>query len=79
MTPEQHLSHFLIVYNAVSRDLESGNDASVHLPKIEETLLELDELISEVKSIGGRTQGYAALKQELINLQEKIKQVAVEV
>lgn len=80
MTPEQHLSRFLTVYSAASRDLESGNDASSHLLKIEETLLELDQLISEVKSLGGRTQGYAALKQELVNVQEKIKQrVPVEV
>jgi len=79
MTPELHLSHFLTVYNAVSKDLESGNDASPHLPKIEETLLELDELISEVKKLGGRTQGYAALKQVLINVQEQIKQIPAEV
>jgi len=80
MTPEQHLSRFLTVYTAASRDLESGNDASSHLPKIKETLLALDELISEVKNLGGRTQGYAALKQELVNVQEKIKQhVPVEV
>lgn len=79
MTPEQHLSHFLTVYTAASRDLENGNDASLHLPKIEETLLELDDLISEVKKTGGRTRGYAALKQELINVQEKIKVILVEV
>lgn len=80
MTPEQHLSRFLTVYTSASRDVESGHDASSHLPKIKETLLELDQLIAEVKSLGGRTQGYAALKQELVNVQDKIKKhIPVEV
>ena len=76
MRPEEHLSKFITVYHTALKDLQTGKHAAVHLPKITAMMLELDEMIREVESSGGRTKGYAAIKNELVDLQEKIKLAA---